>query len=843
MSENLEGLPEEQSDDELSEKQLLKRFKQEIKFYESKADPWTRRVKKIVKRYKDERSPRENDNAKYNILWSNIQLLQPALFAKNPVPNIERRNRTKDDLGRVTSQVLERSIDFFVDDKFFDCNKQAVLDLLLPGRGTVWVRYEPKFETAQPEDDEQITEDAEDQEYLADEKVCWDFVHMSDFGHSWGRVWDEVDIVWRKVPMTKPEMRARFTDIDVEDIPLDYSELDGKDQKVDQVQKKAVIYELWDKNTNKAYWLNTKYAEGFLDVKDDPLGLYDFFPCPKPLFATLANDSCIPTPDYYMYQDQAIELDSVTGRLSAIVKAIKVAGIYDASAQGVQRLLSEGVENQLIPVDQWAMLSEKGGIKGVMELMPMQEILETLSGLYDAREKIKQDIYEITGISDILRGSSDPNETYGAQRLKSQFGTLRLSSRQDEVQRFCRELIYIGSQIIAKHFDQDTIKNISNMTLFTEQEKQLVQMNAQYKQQMQQYQQMMQKAQQPPQPGQPGQPPQQPMMQPQLPPPPQQPMPVPPYIAKLDPDDIEDIMNEPSWDEVMQFMHSDSIINYRIDIETDSTIKNDQEADKAARMEFLSAAGGFIKEAMAVQDPAIAPLLAKMMQFGLRGFKVGRDLESEFETTIKKIEKEAQNPQPKPNPEMMKIQAQAQLQQQEQQADAQMKQLQMQNDAKLEQLKSEAEDRRLQMQAQVDAHQGQVDAEVERFKIQLQGELDMKKAMMDNETKIAVAQINAKTTLQNTALSKSLEPPEVDEGGNVVQKTTLSSLSDQVNQSLAQLFQSIQGIGQSHAMMMDQMNQPKQLVRDGNGNVVGVQQGQAVKRVMRDEQGNIVGVQ
>ena len=267
MADTLTGLATD-SDDESSDKKLLARFKQEIKFYESKAGTWEKRVKKIVRRYKDERSPRENDNARYNILWSNIQLLMPALFAKNPTANIERRNRTKDDLGRVTSQVLEKSITFFIDDKFFDCMKQDVLDLLLPGRGAAWVRYEPKFETGAPEDGEEITEDSEPQEYLADEKVCWDYVHMEDFGHSWGRVWDEVDIVWRRVPMAKDEMKKRFRDIDIDDIPLDYSLLDSKDAKVDQVQKKATVYELWNKTTNKVYWLHKEYEEGFLDQQE-----------------------------------------------------------------------------------------------------------------------------------------------------------------------------------------------------------------------------------------------------------------------------------------------------------------------------------------------------------------------------------------------------------------------------------------------------------------------------------------------------------------------------------------------------------------------------------------------
>ena len=152
--------------------------------------------------------------------------------------------------------------------------------------------------------------------------------------------------------------------------------------------------------------------------------------------------------------------------------------------------------------------------------------------------------------------------------------------------------------------------------------------------------------------------------QPPLPPPP-----VPPEVARLDPDDIAELMTEPTWEEIMQFMQEEPLMSYRVDIETDSTIKIDQQAEQAARVQFLTTAGGFIKEAMQVQDPAMAPLLAKMMEFGLSSFKIGRDLEGEFEMTIKKLEKEAQNPQPKPNPEQMKVQGQIQIQQAQFEAD------------------------------------------------------------------------------------------------------------------------------------------------------------------------------
>jgi hypothetical protein len=62
-----------------------------------------------------------------------------------------------------------------------------------------------------------------------------------------------------------------------------------------------------------------------------------------------------------------------------------------------------------------------------------------LESLYEAREKVKQDLYDITGIADIIRGVSDPSETMGAQQIKSNFATLRIGDHQRAVQEFARE--------------------------------------------------------------------------------------------------------------------------------------------------------------------------------------------------------------------------------------------------------------------------------------------------------------------------------------------------------------------------------------------------------------------
>lgn len=604
-------------------------WKAEIEAYEEEIDKWDTQGKKIVARFKDERNARQKSAGRYNILWSNVQTLAPAVYSNPPKPNIERRLKSDDDVGRVASEVLEKAVSYFTSDEKFDTvMKQAVQDRLLPGRGTAWVRYVPKFkpveENEQITDDEEVDADVEPKEELDYEEVCVDYVYWQDFGHTVARTWEDCRGVWRRVYLSRTELITRFGQEIGKKVPLDYEPKKLNDEKMKEVINKATIYEIWDKSKKMAYWLS-KHHSDMLDEVDDPLKLKEFFPCPKPIYATLTTDSLIPTPDYYMYQDQADELDELTARIQAITKSVKVAGVYDASAQGVNRLLSEGVENTLIPVEKWAMFGEKGGLKGAMELLPMVDIVTTLQALYEVRDQVKKDLNEITGISDIIRGASEAGETATAQRIKGQYASMRLDTMQKDAARFGRDLVAIIAEIIAEQFSLDTIKQISGVHLLSNMEKQQIQM----------------------QQSAPGQP--------------------PPL-----PEAMQDLLDAPSWEDVEALLRNQQIRCYRIAIETDSTIKADQEADRASTNEFLESAGGFIKEAMGVENPDIQALLIDMLMMGVRHNKAGRELEGQFEEVAQKLKKAAANPQPKPDPEMEKIKADAVARQQEQQQQAQI---------------------------------------------------------------------------------------------------------------------------------------------------------------------------
>lgn len=460
---------------------LKRRYMLDIELYERTYKSWEARGRKIVKRYRDERNEMQGSDARYNILWSNVQTVLPAVFSRLPKPEVSRRYKDKDPVGRVAALLLERALSYEVEQytDYASAVGNSVEDRLLPGRGVAWVRYEPVTKSVDLPKGEQVSEDVDapqSVEHIDYECTPVDYVAWTDFGHNVARTWEEVSIVWRRVPLSRAECVARFGKEIGGQIKLDQKsdfEDDVLSTPEGETLKKATIYEIWDKKEGIAVWLSKSHPEA-LDVVDDPLGLDCFFPCPKPLYATTTTDSLVPVADYAQYQDQAREIDTICERIDGLVKAVKVVGVYDASQTGVQRMLQEGVNNTLIPVDNWMMFAEKGGIKGVVEFMPLDMVVVALNALYLAREQVKQTIYEITGISDIIRGATDPNETLGAQQLKGQFASKRLKKLQDNVAQFATELLKIKAQIICKHYQPESIAAISGASQLSQQDQQLV---------------------------------------------------------------------------------------------------------------------------------------------------------------------------------------------------------------------------------------------------------------------------------------------------------------------------------------------------------------------------------
>lgn len=721
----------------------------EIEKAEKRSEKWIKRGRKIVKRYRDERADTETElrtgKRRFNILWSNVQTLKPAVYGRMPQPIAERRFLDHDPVGRMASTIIERTLRYDIDVNGFHQNmQQAVDDFLLPGRGVLWCRYEPRFgEEISPEQEGGSPYDREtpgisgnedggspdagadqaagsvaggapgdggdggygagDAASVVDECVYEDYVYWEDFLTSEARVWSEVTWVGRRIYMGKEELkeRAKVTGIKAwANVPVN-SQRDRQGRWIAKTEgdesQKGEVFEIWCIETRKVLFV-VKGQPDIIEERDDPLGLEGFWPTPRPLFATQTNDKTEPVPDYAEYQDQAEELDSLTNRIASLLRSLKVAGAYDASAPGLQRILDEGVENKLVPVEGWAAFASKGGIDGAISWMPIKDVAAVLIQLFEARERIKQDLYEITGIADIVRGQSDPRETLGAQEIKGSFATQRLGMRQQEVARYCRDILAIHAEIAAEHYAPETLVLKSSIMEDDglDEEEPTPEMAP------------------PPGMGHNGGPPMDGMAM-------GGPEGMPPAV-------------DPKMERVAQaiaLLKDQKLRGFRVDIETDSTIAVDQQRDKETAIEFVTAVSAYIeKMAMAAQTPAgvaIIPFAGQMLGWAVRRFRTGRDLENALdrfiETSNRMVAEAAQGGQEDPAMQVEQVKAQAEM-------------AKVQADGQMAQLKGQIELQKMQMEMAIKQATAEQEKQMAELKVQLEYaklQMEMAKAQRDEE--------------------------------------------------------------------------------------------------------------
>jgi hypothetical protein len=347
------------------------------------------------------------------------------------------------------------------------------------GRGTAWVRYDAEFSSLTGDDGNPLnangaplSDGEEAGEQLEGEHVCWDYVNWRDFGHNVARTWQEVTTVWRKVYMSREDGKERFKE-KFESVELDHKVGDDTETRNTESQQpaKATIYEIWDRPSNKVIFL-AKGAKAILEETEPYLKFKDFFPCPKPTYGTLETASLVPVPDYVFYQDQLEEIDDLTARIGALLDQLKVAGFYPASAsdssEAIQNIAMKGVENVLIPIPNWNQFKEGGGASGMIEWWPVDQVIKVLEGSFTARKQLIDDVYQITGISDIMRGEGDKDETATAQNIKSQWGSVRIRDRQAEMANFAKRAARLTAEIICEQFQPETLMDMTNMKLPTQ---------------------------------------------------------------------------------------------------------------------------------------------------------------------------------------------------------------------------------------------------------------------------------------------------------------------------------------------------------------------------------------
>lgn len=727
------------------------------------AKKWRERGHKVVKRYKDERdTDSTRRRVRFNILYSNTEILKPELYSRTPTPDVRRRFLDEDRVARVAADILQRTISYHTDALDFDGVMSAARDdYLLPGMGCVRVRYVPHYEPAKrriyvrPIDPALPTEagpkampapaeisdaadtaglpeappdappthvrmdtsepvpggtairneggssfiDGEEYSRVAWEEMVPEYQPWDDWCWSPAKQWCHVDAVAYRGLLTRQQCVTEFGEDVGNKIPLNWTTQGerkdlNKDDDPKSLFRRAEVWEIWDRDKRQVLAICRDFPEAPCKVIDDPLGLRDFFPQPEPVVAIRTTDEYLPVPPFTLYQDQATELDNLTDRIDKLVGALKWRMLYDANATELSSLMTKG-DNAMVPVRDAMAFREKGGIANAIWIMPLADLASVIDKLVIQREQVKATIWELTGISDLMRGAGDPSETATAQNIKGRYGKQRISSQQKAIARFARDIFRLMGEGIATKFQWETLSMMSGITLPSDADvamaKQALQM-------------VMAQAQQPP-PMAPGAPPGAP---------PQPGAPPAPHPPAQEIEALKEAANSVTREQVMALFRSAGPRGFRVDIETDSTVAPNASEEQQNRIQLVTAVATFMEHyGPAVESGMMSKELGReLLLFVVRSFTVGAQLEDALET----LGTTPSDAPPKPDPEMVKAQATVAAENARAQADIAVEQVKADTAKSIAEFKAQLDAHGLQMKAYMDQQQHQQDMQAQRDK-------------------------------------------------------------------------------------------------------------------------------
>ena len=390
----------------------------------------------------------KDNKSEFPIYRSSVSILRSALYSKPPIPEIRTRKQDDKD-GKQISKVLEQAINYEIDNRdFYADTKRAVLDYMLCDMGIMRVRYDVKLVPQRGEDGQPlIGEDDKPLMTIGNQSVYLDHWSWKRFCYDIGKDWDECEWIDYEHYMTPTEIEKKYK-----------VKLGTTNTGNDGVKKgKVIVHEIWDKKTRTVIELMSGYDK-VLRQRKDPLKLKDFFDCPKPLMSNMNTDQYIPQSEYVHLERQINAINETERRITALVKTIESKGFYASEIKKDLSKLVNAKDGQLLPVDGLRELMDGSpNFDNVIVMLPILQQAQVLSVLEDQKAKQKEQYHELTGVSDIIRGSTKASETATAQQIKGQWANIALLERQATINSCWRSIMRLYSEIISEHFTPEQL--------------------------------------------------------------------------------------------------------------------------------------------------------------------------------------------------------------------------------------------------------------------------------------------------------------------------------------------------------------------------------------------------
>lgn len=446
---------------------------------------WTKRLaeeRNAHKKYRDQakdseqaaRDDREIKPHQFNIHWANSKIVQSAIYASRPKPDVRRRFQKPDPEEKQLAKLVERGLEYQLDTNPFDTPADAVVkDYVIAGMGVPRIVYDAKTAPVPDilEEDEESSrglmasiagEEAEPTfeqglEEIAHQSLSLRQVPRKHFhwepGHTdWGDVgW----VAYESFP-TRAEIKREYGIT----VKGGTDENDDRRTSTDYQPDEVQVFEIWNKRKREIIVIATGHQTP-LDHYEDKLGIQGFYPSPRPAFANLKSDQLEPKPDYCFIRKQIASLNRLSERRDRLVAQIRAVRLYDAKLSDALQQLENGEDSANIPITNLISLLDsaegRANFDRVLVELPMEDRIQVVHQLSIQIEAVKNEIYEVLGISDIVRGSTNANETAAAQTIKGQWANVRLNDKTKEVNRLWRDVLRMMAEIMCEHFDDQQL--------------------------------------------------------------------------------------------------------------------------------------------------------------------------------------------------------------------------------------------------------------------------------------------------------------------------------------------------------------------------------------------------
>lgn len=442
----------------MATKKQIAKDKETVKFWLLKIE----KAKKVLKGFHEQadkanKAVRDDDDElkhSFNIHWSSCAIIRAAIYASRPKPDVRRRYQKPDPEEKELARLVERAIEYNLDVYDFETpSNRSVKDYVETGLGVPRLIYDVKTTPILGPAGEPITdpESGEPLTEIASQSVGAEHIPWKQFLWEPGKAWVDVEWVAFKTFKSKKEIEDEYG------VSLKGGKDDETKLKADDYTDLATVWEIWHKPSKTVYVICPNYAEAPLDEYPDPLELAGFFPVPQPLMANVKFDELIPKPDYCFVEAQLKQINRIAHRTYELTNYIKDVSFYDAGLSAeIGNLLNQG-DGAMVPVTNLAGTMEAlgggNGWDGAILSAPNDRKIQVVRELQVQLQEAKEQLYEVYGISDIVRGASKASETATAQQIKAQYANVRLNEKQGAVAMLWRNFFRMMAEVICERFD------------------------------------------------------------------------------------------------------------------------------------------------------------------------------------------------------------------------------------------------------------------------------------------------------------------------------------------------------------------------------------------------------